>query len=147
MTEREPCGADLPIGLAPSDRVVFLDAECLFCTRAARTLARFDPGVRVRLASLQSETGRRVLEWCGMPVERYDTMVFVDRGTPYFHSDAFLRVAGYLDRPASWAAAARVVPRAIRDRIYAWISRRRYRLFGRRDTCELPPPDRPGRLL
>ena len=40
------------------------------------------------------------------------------------------------------AGAARLLPAGLRDRLYRWVARQRYRLFGRRDSC--PPPEEPG---
>ncbi len=40
-----------------------------------------------------------------------------------------------------------VVPRFIRDPLYRWIARHRYRLFGRRATCVVPAADIADRFL
>jgi hypothetical protein len=39
------------------------------------------------------------------------------------------------------------LPRPLRDAIYNLVARKRYRWFGRRDTCMTPTPDVAGRFL
>jgi predicted DCC family thiol-disulfide oxidoreductase YuxK len=41
----------------------------------------------------------------------------------------------------------RLIPPFIRNALYRWIARNRYRLFGRRDACLLPPPNEAERFL
>lgn len=45
------------------------------------------------------------------------------------------------------AALLSIVPRFIRDPQYRWIARRRYRLFGRRESCGVPSADVADRFL
>ena len=45
------------------------------------------------------------------------------------------------------AGLGRLLPRALRDRLYRLVARNRYRLFGRRDTCRLPDPDQRDRFI
>jgi predicted DCC family thiol-disulfide oxidoreductase YuxK len=44
-------------------------------------------------------------------------------------------------------AVTKIVPRAVRDPVYRWVARNRYRLFGQRETCWLPAPEDADRLL
>lgn len=63
-------------------------------------------------------------------------------------SDAVLAIYAGLGQPWSAAAAAlRLAPRAIRDPLYRWVARNRYRLFGRREVCWLPSAADSGRVL
>jgi predicted DCC family thiol-disulfide oxidoreductase YuxK len=62
-------------------------------------------------------------------------------------SDAVIAIWRGLGWPWRLAALARLVPRALRDPVYRWVARNRYRLFGRRRTCWLPDPSLRDRLL
>ena len=63
------------------------------------------------------------------------------------HSDAALKVAAYLGGFWRIFLAARVLPRALRDHCYDLFARNRYKLFGKYDTCMLPPPGVRSRFL
>jgi len=41
----------------------------------------------------------------------------------------------------------KVIPRPIRDAIYNWVARNRYRWFGQREECMLPRPEWKARFL
>ena len=49
----------------------------------------------------------------------------------------------------AWRLVAlfRLVPHLLRDRLYRWIARNRYRWFGRREACMVPSPEMQGRFL
>jgi predicted DCC family thiol-disulfide oxidoreductase YuxK len=40
-----------------------------------------------------------------------------------------------------------LVPRVLRDGVYDFVARHRYRWFGRTASCEVPGPEVRGRLL
>ena len=58
-----------------------------------------------------------------------------------------IAIAAGLGWPWRAAAAAKLVPRALRDPLYRWIARNRYRWFGRRETCWRPDPADADRML
>lgn len=103
-----------------------------------------DASARFRFASLQSETGRRLLAEHGIAT---DSMVLIEEGQAYVESEAALRVAGSLGAPWSWLALGRVVPLAMRDALYRWVARNRHRWFGRPEACRLPTPELRSRFL
>lgn len=53
-------------------------------------------------------------------------------------SDAAIAIAARLRRPWNLLTVLRFVPRPIRDRVYSFVARNRYRWFGKRSTCKLP---------
>ena len=61
-------------------------------------------------------------------------------GAVLVESDAALRIAAALDGPVRHLARLQVVPRPIRDAVYRLVARTRYRIFGRYEACEIPPP-------
>jgi predicted DCC family thiol-disulfide oxidoreductase YuxK len=73
--------------------------------------------------------------------------VLLAGGRRYERSDAALHIALGLRAPWPLAFAAILIPRRVRDAVYRWIARNRYRWFGRTDTCALPPPGLRDRFL
>lgn len=138
---------DLPPGIGPEDRVVLFDGVCNLCNGSVRFLIARDPGARLRLASAQSAAGQAILAWCGLPVDHFDTMVFVEGGQAFMKSTAFLRVVRYLSWPWPWLSWGLLVPRPLRDWLYDRIALNRYRLFGRQEICMVPTPEIRSRFL
>jgi predicted DCC family thiol-disulfide oxidoreductase YuxK len=65
----------------------------------------------------------------------------------YRRSTAVLRIARGLGFPWNLATVFLIVPRPIRDAVYRWVARNRYRWFGKKDTCRLPSPEERARFL
>jgi predicted DCC family thiol-disulfide oxidoreductase YuxK len=123
--------------------VVLFDGVCNLCNGAVRFILARDPAARFRFASLQSDAARRLLG-DGGPAE---TIVLLDAGKTYVISTAALRIARGLRFPWPLLYAFVAVPRPVRDLIYDWVARHRYRWFGKRDTCMLPTPELRERFL
>ncbi len=120
--------------MAPA--TVLFDGDCSLCNGAVRFIAANDPAGRFAFRSLQSSgesVGSREL----------DTIVLLDYGRRYELSDAVLHIALGLRAPYPLAFAAMLIPRALRDRVYRWVARNRYRWFGSTDVCALPAPPQP----
>jgi len=127
--------------------VLLIDGHCNMCHGLAKFVVGRDKRAVFRFASLQSELGRRLLKEGGMPEDALETFVMVDNGKYYTKSTAALRIGRKLGWPWSVAYPAIVVPRFVRDRVYRFVARRRYRWFGRSESCLLPTPDMRSRFL
>jgi len=73
--------------------------------------------------------------------------VLIDDGKVYKKSTASLRVMNRL--PWYWKEAQilRIIPRALRDAIYDFIAKNRYKWFGKKDQCIIPTPEMKSRFL
>ncbi|MBY0504534.1 MAG: DCC1-like thiol-disulfide oxidoreductase family protein [Bryobacteraceae bacterium] len=103
-----------------------------------------DPAARFRFASLQSATGRALRAEHGISA---DSMILIEAGHAYIESEAACRIGAHLGAPWSWLAAAVVIPAALRNPVYRWVARNRYRWFGRDETCWMPTPELTSRFL
>jgi predicted DCC family thiol-disulfide oxidoreductase YuxK len=138
---------ETPPGMMENDRVILFDGVCVLCSYWAGFLIRFDKNRRYKLATVQSDEGRAILAWCGLPTEEYDTLVFVDGREFYTRSAAIIKVLMGLSFPWKLAALALIVPLPLRDWAYNRIARNRYTIFGKYDACVLPTPDNMTRFL
>jgi predicted DCC family thiol-disulfide oxidoreductase YuxK len=111
---------------------------------------RHDSRGHFRFAALQSEAARALLDAQGQALTPAtadpDSVILIDHGQVYSHSDAVLRIAAQLDG-WRWLAAGKVLPRPVRDALYRFVARNRYRWFGRQDSCMLPTPALKARFL
>ena len=138
---------------APATTVVFYDGVCGLCNRFVRFLLERDRRASLRFAPLQGRVASEALARHGINVGDLDTIrVLMRRGAAneqlLQQSRAVLHAVAELG--GAWALAARVgalVPVTIADRVYAAVGRRRYRTFGRYDSCPIPPPEWRDRFL
>ncbi|MET1111223.1 MAG: thiol-disulfide oxidoreductase DCC family protein [Allosphingosinicella sp.] len=127
--------------------IIVFDALCLLCSANARFILRHDRRRHFRLASMQSEAGTALYRRFGIDPADPETLILVEGGRALRDSDAVLAIWSGLGWPWRAAAAARIVPARLRDPLYRWVARNRYRLFGRRETCWLPGPEIADRFL
>lgn len=127
--------------------IIVFDAMCVLCSANAAFVLRHDHGGRFRLASMQAETGASLYRKFGIDPANPETLIVVEGEHVLRNSDAVLSIWAGLDRPWNWLFLFRFVPRWLRDPIYRWIARHRYRLFGRRSTCWLPTVEQARRIL
>jgi len=127
--------------------VILFDGVCNLCHGAVRFIIRRDRAARFRFASLQSDGHRAQFAVTGRVGEPIDSILLVEAGRTYDRSTAALRIARRLDGAWPLLYAFIIVPRPLRDAVYAWIARNRYRWFGRLDTCPLPDPRLADRFL
>ncbi|BBY01925.1 thiol-disulfide oxidoreductase DCC family protein [Mycobacterium seoulense] len=131
--------------------VLLYDGVCGVCNSVVQTILRFDPDGSLRFAALDSDFSRGVVDR-HPAIAGVDSMVFVDEpGQPTervaVRSAAALRVVNYLGGPWKLLRVARVIPTPLRDWLYDRVADVRYRIFGKHDTCPLPPPEVRARFL
>ncbi|SEN15484.1 Predicted thiol-disulfide oxidoreductase YuxK, DCC family [Luteibacter sp. UNCMF331Sha3.1] len=132
---------------APEGPIILFDAECVLCSANAWFVLKRDRRARFRLASMQEPAGAALCEAHGVDPSRPDTMLVIDGASVWRDSDAVIAVCAGLGFPWRALTVLRYLPRSLRDPPYRWVARHRYRLFGRRATCWIPPAGYRDRLL
>lgn len=115
-----------------------------------RFLVARDPHARFRFAPLQSEAARRACAAVGHPLSpdaTPGTIVVIEHGRALERSDAALAIARRMPFPWAMAGAFRVLPRGLRDALYGFVARNRYRWFGRAEQCMVPTAELRSRFL
>ena len=132
---------------ALSNAVVLFDGVCNLCNHSVQFILQRDPHGYFRFASLQSPVAQHLLRTHGLSPNRLESVILIEAGRAYSHSDAALRIASHLG--SAWPALGVlwIVPRFVRDGIYNWIAANRYRWFGKREECMLPTPELRQRFL
>lgn len=119
--------------------IVVFDAQCLLCNGWVQFLLKRDRRAAFHYASIQGQTGQRLLAQAGLRVEDLQTLLLVQEdGSTWQHTEAILRVLHHLGWPWRLAWAAAIVPAPLRNALYRIVARNRYRWFGRAETCLAP---------
>jgi len=125
--------------------VVYFDGVCNLCNKAVNFLLRIDRREKLFFASLQSSLAEQKL---GKMARELNSIVFQDNdGRTYTESTAVIKILTRVGGVWRFAAIFWVVPRFIRDFFYRFIAQRRYRLFGKSETCRVPSAKEKSRFL
>ena len=129
-------------------RIILFDGICNLCNGSVIFILRRENDPIFQFASIQSESGQELLEWCGLPSNYGQAIVYIEKGKVNLGSTAALKIGQNLIFPWSLLSSAGfVVPEFIRDWVYNQIAQHRYQWFGKKDVCMLPTESLKARLL
>jgi predicted DCC family thiol-disulfide oxidoreductase YuxK len=131
---------------SPRVPVIVFDGICVLCNGWVRFLLKHDRAGRYRFAAMQSASGRALLATHGLDLDDPASFLLVDGDNAWTDSDAIGRVLTGLGGMWRLAGVIAWVPRAVRDPLYRWIARNRYRLFGT-TACHVPTDEQRARFL
>ncbi|MEB8579570.1 thiol-disulfide oxidoreductase DCC family protein [Bacillus cereus] len=126
--------------------IVLFDGECNFCNQSVQFIIKRDTIGNFQYASLRGDVGRELLERYNIDVN-IESIVLIKHSKYYIKSDAVINICKELDYPWKLAVFLLLIPKFIRNFLYDKFSKNRYKLFGKRNTCQLPPPEIRRRFL
>ncbi|MEM9324813.1 MAG: DCC1-like thiol-disulfide oxidoreductase family protein [Bacteroidota bacterium] len=132
---------------SPKESIVLFDGICNLCNASVNFIIDRDPQQHFRFASLQQAGEIDGLKALDAEAQELSSIMLLDRGRVYKKSTAALRIARGLSGGWPLCYALIIIPSFIRDGIYEWIARNRYRWFGQQETCRLPEPHLKDRFL
>jgi predicted DCC family thiol-disulfide oxidoreductase YuxK len=132
---------------SPHPSVILFDGECHFCRAGVTFVIRHDPRGTFRFAPRQSDAARYLLAPFGVRPDALGSIALIAGPILTTRSDAVLKICTQLGFPWRLVAWLAVIPRPLRDAVYAWVARNRHRLPGRRDRCRVAGPTEADRFL
>lgn len=127
---------------------VYFDGVCNLCNSSIQWIIKRDPKAHFRFAALQSDAGvelrKRISSNGKIDLE---SVLLEEDGKVYDRSTAALRIARKLSGLWPLMYIFIIVPKFIRDAVYNFIGRNRYKWFGKQESCWVPTPDLKARFL
>ncbi|HOZ78345.1 MAG TPA: thiol-disulfide oxidoreductase DCC family protein [Ferruginibacter sp.] len=127
--------------------VILFDGICNFCNGAVNFTIKRDKRKVIKFAALQTEIGKTLLQQHGLPENYTSSFIFIENGKLYNRSTAALRVCRYLSGLWPLCYGLIIVPAFIRNAVYDFIAKNRYKWFGQKDACMIPTPEMRARFL
>ena len=127
--------------------IILFDGVCNFCNSAVNFTLKRNSKADIFFAPLQSEAGQKLLAQFHLPIDSLESFVFIENDKPYNRSTAVLKVCRHLRGLWPLCYGFIIVPKFIRDGIYNWIAKNRYKWFGKKETCMIPTPEVKTRFL
>ncbi|HEX7844798.1 MAG TPA: thiol-disulfide oxidoreductase DCC family protein [Chitinophagaceae bacterium] len=127
--------------------IVLFDGVCNLCNRAVQFIIKRDKKKQFRFASLQGKKGHELLQQFGLPTNEINSFILVENNQAYTRSTGGLRMLKKLGGKWKLLYALMIFPRFVRDAVYNWIARNRYKWYGKREECMIPTPELKERFL
>ena len=121
--------------------IVIFDGICNFCNGSVNFIIKRDPKGVFSFAPMQSEIAQELMQKHKIEKEELDTFLLFKNGSVYDRSDAALEITRNLTGFWHLFQIFKILPKAIRDGLYNLFARKRYALFGKRDSCMIPTPE------
>jgi predicted DCC family thiol-disulfide oxidoreductase YuxK len=127
--------------------LLVFDGVCNLCNGFVRFLLERDGAGRLQFTTCQSAAGAEIMRAAEIDPLDPASVVLVDDDRRYVYSDASLLALAALGGGWRLVLLARLIPKFLRDPAYRFVARRRYRWFGRSDSCRTPDPRWEDRFL
>lgn len=127
--------------------VILFDGVCNLCNGSVQYVIKHDKQGLFRFASLQSDSGQELLQQYQLPQSDFTSFVLMEEGEIYTRSTAALKVARKLSGIVKLLYGFIIVPAFIRDGVYNFIAKNRYKWFGKQESCMIPTPELKERFL
>ena len=118
--------------------IVLFDGICNLCDSTVQWIIRHDKEKQFQFIALQSETGQALQDALYLPEKGSDSVIYINNTGIYTRSEAALHILKDMGNGWQVLYALRIIPKCLRNGMYALIARTRYKIFGKKEYCEIP---------
>lgn len=130
------------------ENIVLFDGVCNLCNSTVNFIIDNDKNKVYRFTSLQSVAGISILREFGIQEPSLKSVLLVHNGTLINKSTAALEIAKNLKFPYPILYYSfKFFPKSIRDWVYDFIGKNRYKWFGKTEFCRVPTLEIKERFL
>lgn len=133
----------------PKDKkIILFDGVCNLCNSMVQFVIKNDQKDIFRFVALQSDLGKEILKYIGIDQKNFDSIVLYEPGVAYYYkSTAAIEIAKQLGGFFNVLTIFRIVPSFLRNPMYDYIARNRYKWYGQKDACMIPTPELRSKFL
>ncbi|HJU30078.1 MAG TPA: DCC1-like thiol-disulfide oxidoreductase family protein [Hyphomicrobiaceae bacterium] len=140
--------ADAAVPSFPDDKaLIVFDGMCVLCSGFAKFILKHDKHAAFRLTTAQSPLGQALYRHYGLDTEAFESNLVLVEGRVHTKLDTVAAVGHALGGPWRALALVGLLPRALGNWLYDRVAQSRYALFGRTESCMLPPPQWRDRFI
>jgi predicted DCC family thiol-disulfide oxidoreductase YuxK len=126
--------------LIPKDKkLILFDGICNLCNSSVQYVIKHDKNEVFFFAPLQSATGQKIINHFNIDTSKTDSiLLYTEDNSIEYKSTAALKIASKLGFPRNLLTVFLIVPTFIRNWVYDYIAKNRYKWFGKREECMIP---------
>jgi len=118
--------------------IILFDGMCNFCNTSVNKIIKYDKKNVFKFAAIQSDAGKKLLIELSIDILKIDSILLIENNTLFTKSTAVLKIAKQLSGLYKLSYAFIIIPLFIRDTIYDFIAKNRYKWFGKKESCMIP---------
>lgn len=129
-------------------KVILFDGVCNLCNNSVQFIIKRDRKDVFRYAALQSEIGQKLVSERNIDTSKVDSIILIEPGVAFYtKSDAALEIGRSFGGAWTMLAVFNLIPSSLRNIVYDFVAKNRYRWFGRKDACMIPTPELKAKFL
>lgn len=129
-------------------KIILFDGVCNLCNGAIQFMIKHDTNDVFRYAALQSDIGRKLIDERNIDTNKVDSIILIEPGVAYYDkSDAALHIGKHLKGYRTIASILYLIPSGLRNIVYDFIARNRYKWYGKKEHCMIPTPELRAKFL
>ena len=128
-------------------KIVLFDGVCNLCNNSVQFIIKRDSKDRFRFAALQEEAGKALIATYNIDTSKVDSIILIENDKAYVKSTAGLRIAKSLHGAWPLLYGFMLVPNFIRNWVYDYIAKNRYKWYGKQEACMIPTPELKAKFL
>jgi len=134
--------------LPHNKQLILFDGVCNLCNSSIQYVIRHDQDDRFMFAPLQSDVGKQIIEKFNVDPSKTDSILLYSKENGLsIKSSAALRIAKHLGFPRNLMTIFFIVPTFIRNWVYNYIAKNRYKWYGKKEECMIPTPELKSKFL
>jgi len=134
--------------LRKNKKFILFDGVCNLCNSSVRYVIKHDKKNRFMFTALQSKVGKEIINEFQIDTYKTDSILLYspEHGIDY-KSTAALKIAFFLGFPNSLISVFFIIPPFIRNWVYDYIAKNRYKWYGKKESCMIPTPELKSKFL
>ncbi|WP_370479661.1 thiol-disulfide oxidoreductase DCC family protein [Tamlana flava] len=136
------------IDIPQNKQLILFDGVCNLCNSSVQYIIKHDKKNQFMFTALQSETGKGIIDKFNIDTSKIDSILLYNpqKGIDY-KSTAALKIGSKLGFPRNLIGVFFIVPTFIRNWVYDFIAKNRYKWYGKKDACMIPTPELKSKFL
>lgn len=136
------------MNLPKNKKIILFDGVCNLCDNAVQYVIKHDKKDVFRFVPLQSDLGKEILNYLKVDTSKMDSIILYEPGVAYFYkSDAALEIVKDLSSFLKWSIIFKIISSSLRNPIYDYVARNRYKWYGKKEACMIPTPELKAKFL
>lgn len=117
---------------------ILFDSKCNLCSKTVKRVMKLDKNKLFTFISNRSEYGKNIISKNNLNSITTETIVlFTTENKFLIKSDAAISIAVKLNPLFLIFNILFIVPKKIRDRVYDYVAKNRYKWFGENESCDI----------
>lgn len=136
------------IKIPKNKRLILFDGVCNLCNTSVNYIIKYDKKDMFRFVALQSEIGQKIVKEFNIDPKKTDSIIlFSEEQKLSYKSTAALKIANHLNFPFNILVVFLIIPPFIRNWVYDYIAKNRYKWYGKRKECMVPTAELKNKFI